>query len=894
MSLPYIKSVQIRYFRSLYKARLDFNGNLNIITGSNNAGKSNLLKALNLFFNGETEWQEALNFLRDYSNQRSNEAKRRNPKTRPSISIAVTFSRGDFFEDALPATFTVTKTWFDGDHKEKISIYSGRQDPESKFSLESAYILQIVEIFLSRHRYVYIPAIKDLNVFQGLMKHLHRSIFELDEKIHKSFDNEVEGFNRYLKVTTESLRKDFSLATDISLNFSLPRSLPDLFQSILITTMQAEQVGTSMNIDALGDGLRLRMIPTILDYIAKKSKHRFLWGFEEPENSMEFRIASQMFQRCADEYRKSSQIFITTHSPAFISVDDPRCSLYRAIKAGGTTTITNVAHPHATDIDDLTLAEELGHISLMSQLRNLMHRKIAEAEEAKVYTKQFEAQAAELEERIKRFSKPVVITEGKTDVMILSTAWSKLFPNQNAPFDITSCDTTPENISTGGSAGVGTLTKHLCSVIPSVSTLKIGIFDNDGDGKKAFQLDRNFEIFPEKDWIKVHKNRRAYALLLPPIPEKQDWVEAENLSIEFMFDEEFLKTKIDDYGLVLKPGLLIMKFGSITVESSLSDQLQFMKVDSDSKMGFAEHVVPTLPERAFQNFKTVFDNILEIISVSTSDEEPVGIHTSSVKGKVEKKPPKTKLDKTNVATQLTELTEGTFNSLESEYEHQLTQSIFLLNCNPHPIVDAYSHSLQEKVSIAELQKQYGEKNVSVLLRFRLIDFDGQPQIPLWSNSTNAKSIVRGAASRHEVIEFVRPLIREDPLVSPKSIGDSVAKKFGITSWTGGSKHKIGGSLRSWVLWLEEEEKDPEKPMTEDDIINEILSNGGISPDIRLLLSDGSHRSHGRRPVLNELGMRVMRRMVLDYGIMKGKVADLLNIGHSTVYKYFPKSEGPER
>jgi predicted ATP-dependent endonuclease of OLD family len=45
-----------------------------------------------------------------------------------------------------------------------------------------------------------------------------------------------------------------------------------------------------------------------------------IWGFEEPENNLEFKYAFEV----AEEIKKYStdiQIFITTHSPAFYALD---------------------------------------------------------------------------------------------------------------------------------------------------------------------------------------------------------------------------------------------------------------------------------------------------------------------------------------------------------------------------------------------------------------------------------------------------------------------------------------------------------------------------------------------------------------------------------------------
>jgi AAA15 family ATPase/GTPase len=46
-----ISSVSVRYFRSINSLDLKKVEQVNIITGANDVGKSNLIRALNLFFN---------------------------------------------------------------------------------------------------------------------------------------------------------------------------------------------------------------------------------------------------------------------------------------------------------------------------------------------------------------------------------------------------------------------------------------------------------------------------------------------------------------------------------------------------------------------------------------------------------------------------------------------------------------------------------------------------------------------------------------------------------------------------------------------------------------------------------------------------------------------------
>lgn len=69
-----IRKIEIRYLRSLYVATFKDLGDLNLLFGRNDSGKSNVLRALNLFFNGEITTATYPDFQLDFSDIRRKEA----------------------------------------------------------------------------------------------------------------------------------------------------------------------------------------------------------------------------------------------------------------------------------------------------------------------------------------------------------------------------------------------------------------------------------------------------------------------------------------------------------------------------------------------------------------------------------------------------------------------------------------------------------------------------------------------------------------------------------------------------------------------------------------------------------------------------------------------------
>lgn len=58
-----IKSIRIKNFRSIRNELIEAK-NMDIFVGLNDAGKSNVLKALNLFFNGQIDYGVMFDFKR--------------------------------------------------------------------------------------------------------------------------------------------------------------------------------------------------------------------------------------------------------------------------------------------------------------------------------------------------------------------------------------------------------------------------------------------------------------------------------------------------------------------------------------------------------------------------------------------------------------------------------------------------------------------------------------------------------------------------------------------------------------------------------------------------------------------------------------------------------------
>lgn len=97
-----ITSIEVRYLRSIHRLRIRQLGDLTVFSGANDVGKSNVLKALNLFFNNEVDWLASLDFYQDFSLRRLNEVRRESIKGKQFIRIDVVFARPSNYKGSLP------------------------------------------------------------------------------------------------------------------------------------------------------------------------------------------------------------------------------------------------------------------------------------------------------------------------------------------------------------------------------------------------------------------------------------------------------------------------------------------------------------------------------------------------------------------------------------------------------------------------------------------------------------------------------------------------------------------------------------------------------------------------------------------------------------------------
>jgi hypothetical protein len=387
----------------MYKDSLNNCADTNIIFGRNDSGKSNILRALNLFFNNNTSPDQDFNFPQDFNHSRRAEAGG-DGDIRKFVYVKIWFKTPATWRPSLGNRFWVKKQW-------SISFDSDAQITSSIPEIKRHYMSR----FLNKIRLYYIPAIKDRKIFESLQANIYKVISQNVE-----FSGSLVNFTNALRERTQGLSQQLLEDLNITSVVTTPKDLTDLFRSLDFETTSEAGDSYSLTLQR-GDGVQVRHIAPILSFLAEHSSEDFhIWAFEEPENSLELANAIEE----ADRFRSfgqqpNKQIFLTSHSPAFFSLEHEDTSRYfvtrsQTIEGRLNSTIVKIGAP--TDPLPSELMGETPHLPVISVYLRDAHLKILKQEEDRV----------DLLQMLDAHNQSIIFVEGLSDVIIFTKAWEVL------------------------------------------------------------------------------------------------------------------------------------------------------------------------------------------------------------------------------------------------------------------------------------------------------------------------------------------------------------------------------------------------------------------------------------------------------------------------------------
>jgi len=331
-----ISGIKIRGFRSIKEIDISDLSDFNCFAGLNNAGKSNILRAMNLFFNDQIETGQNLEFERDY--YRPNLRKRM--RTDRCIEISIEFNLPDVFKfrsGLEPVSrlflgkkrFEITKKWIREKTATKRIISEYLLDNNKLTTDDKGKIDQFLQLITFRYvpnRVLPVEVIR--NERQSLRDALVRR-FSLRKK--KEFSSDVFGDFKnaslsYLKPLVENIK---GASPDIGeIRLSTPESWADI---VIGLGYKLGYNGIELDDSVQGAGIQSHLMLETLYLIDNDFFQRFgwrqaaIWAIEEPESSLHASLETKVASYLRDKSKKQGgrlQVFATTHSERMLQYCD--------------------------------------------------------------------------------------------------------------------------------------------------------------------------------------------------------------------------------------------------------------------------------------------------------------------------------------------------------------------------------------------------------------------------------------------------------------------------------------------------------------------------------------------------------------------------------------------
>lgn len=392
-----ISKLRICNFRSIVDQTIQLD-DLNVFVGNNDQGKSNIVRALDIFFNGTGG--EDRHVQHRFEVDHNMFAHRPGSHQAREIAVELTIQPPLSYSDGRPISWK--RIWraegYRGD-RERMKFCDGEAFP-SRSKIPS---------LLNSVRYEYVPAIKGNEYFGRLLGDLHDILAStVETEMHGAAQALTESINAH----TAGIQEELAQLLGLNSRLELPTNLRDLFTRLDFSSAEGDG---RVSFHQRGDGIKVRHVPAILNFIAKQANLNraqgrptvyTIWGYEEPENNLELSNAMDLAASFA-AYAADIQVLITTHSPAFYGLGDQHDSakLFH-VSLQGTPPATEVAVVGHADCARLDV--ELGLLPFVTPY-------VAEAErDRERLRRDIEELAAE--------RNPTIFVEGLTDKRILEKA----------------------------------------------------------------------------------------------------------------------------------------------------------------------------------------------------------------------------------------------------------------------------------------------------------------------------------------------------------------------------------------------------------------------------------------------------------------------------------------
>lgn len=305
-----LKHVVIENFRSIKHMEFDFpDSNLLVLVGANNAGKSNIIRAVNNILGPDWWSPDRLEMYDYYARDRQNR-----------IFISLTFDTGDIvrFEwDERKCAYQAFIYYF-GVDKRYLSNEFKAKCPCTYLGADRSF---------DRHMSFY-----DWTLLGKIRKTFHRRSAniakELDEKFNEivGLFDQVSGFREFKRDFDEFFKE---IQADIPLKVSVdfkPFTPSNYFKTMQVLVSDPSQGQVDLDLNELGEGTRNLVLLALLRSYAlhllqQDDEEGGILALEEPEIYLHPQAQRNLFRVLREIANSGIQVIISTHSSHFVDTE---------------------------------------------------------------------------------------------------------------------------------------------------------------------------------------------------------------------------------------------------------------------------------------------------------------------------------------------------------------------------------------------------------------------------------------------------------------------------------------------------------------------------------------------------------------------------------------------
>lgn len=312
-----LNKIIVKRFRSINNLEIQFtNGKPLVICGANNVGKTNFLRAMDLYFSLDKNKFDADIDI---------------PYTIAEGSRGAGYNSeiiGDFFDEETGDKYQIKTKFTRKKDEGNILEISGKKNGDSLDQSESISIIK-------RFRFIFVQS-NNIDLPKIIAQIMNENVLANLDKMRKRQTVPLAILQNFFEATKESVKKiESDLTTDFKKftsnvagidteNWECRIVFPEfeyLREAIsnMVTFTLFDSNERSM--ETKGSGIQRIILLTLMKYISDSFTEKVIWGIDEPEVFLQPGLQKVVFNQIK-ELSRNIDIVITTHSPKFIDLKD--------------------------------------------------------------------------------------------------------------------------------------------------------------------------------------------------------------------------------------------------------------------------------------------------------------------------------------------------------------------------------------------------------------------------------------------------------------------------------------------------------------------------------------------------------------------------------------------